>query len=90
MTSSFEPQNIENGSLVRYLPKVESSNVHASVDQSLQHGDIPAGRSQGAENLGVAFAGIALFENHGEVNVSSAKFRSRRHFDEDVFVVVYC
>jgi hypothetical protein len=66
-------------SLVISMGEVESSHVHASVDQGFQSGNIPAGRTKSAENLGGALGRVALVEDHVEANVSSAKFRT--HFE---------
>ena len=43
--------------------EVETSDVHASVEHLHEHISIPAGRSEGADDLGLALAKVNLLEN---------------------------
>ena len=54
--------------------EVESGGVKTGMDQFLQLFDFPAGRSEGAENLGCALVGVRLVEDHVNIDVSTGEF----------------
>lgn len=43
--------------------EVETSDVHASVEHLHEHISVPAGRSEGADDLGLALAKVDLLED---------------------------
>lgn len=49
--------------LVVAVGEIEASNVHSGVEHFDEHFDVPAGRSEGADNLGLAFAEVDLFKD---------------------------
>ena len=62
--------------------EVESGGVKTGIDQLLQLFDFPAGRSEGAEDLGGSLINIGLVEDHFNINVSTGELRSvRLHLD---------
>ena len=62
--------------------KVESGGVKTGMDQLLQLFDFPAGRSEGAKDLGGTILDISLVEDHVAIDLSTGKFRSSiLHFD---------
>ena len=58
--------------------EVESGGVKTGIDQFLQLFDFPAGRSEGAEDLGGPLVNTGLVEDHFNINVSTGEFRSIR------------
>ena len=50
------------------MGEVETSDVHASVKHLDEHVDVPAGGSEGADNLGLAEAEVNLLEDVLELN----------------------
>ena len=68
--------------------EVESGYVKTGIDQGDQLIDFPAGRSEGAKDLGGTVVNIGLVEDHGDIDLRARKFRSSSlHFDS-LFVVL--
>jgi hypothetical protein len=69
-------------SFVISVREIETSDAQARVDEGLEHGDIPASRSKGADDLGSTGGGVSRLGDGLQRNVGPAKFRSvsSRHF----------
>ena len=66
-------------SLVISVGEVEASDGHAGIDELFQGGDIPAGRTESADNLGMAVLDLGGGRDGVEGDVATTKFGSRRH-----------
>jgi hypothetical protein len=62
--------------LVVTMGEIETGNVHPLIDQGLQGGNVPTGRTESTENLGLPFGRVTFLEHHIEGDVSSTKFRA--------------
>jgi hypothetical protein len=59
--------------LVVAVREVEAGNGQPGVDQGLEHGNVPARRAQGANDLGLAGRRVGLAKDRLEVDVPAAK-----------------
>jgi hypothetical protein len=66
-------------SLMVSVRKVESGDIQTGIDQSFKGRDVPTCWTQGSKDFGGSVGDVALVEDHVEVNISSAKSRTRRH-----------
>lgn len=66
-------------SLVISVGEVESSDGHAGIDELFEGGDIPTGRAESADDLGVAVLDLGGGRDGVKGDVATAKFGSRRH-----------
>jgi hypothetical protein len=56
--------------------EVKSGNTETFVDQILEHGDIPASRSQSADDFRLTVRSVGLLHNLLQGNVRSSEFRA--------------
>jgi len=75
------PETVEAGlvSLVISVGEVEPSDRHAGIDELFQGGDIPTGRAESTNDLGMTVLDLGGGRNGVEGDVPTAKFGSRRH-----------
>ena len=62
--------------LVVAMRKVEPSDGHAGIDELFELGDVPTGRTHGADDFGLATCQIRLGQDVGKGNVGAAKLRT--------------
>lgn len=88
------PQAIEASlvALVITVGKVETSDAHSVLDETLKLVNIPASRSERANNLGLAVINFRFLGDLCQSNVGSAKLRSMAEILglHDVVLVVEC
>ena len=61
-------------SFVVTMTEIKPSNVHTSIDQLLEGGNVPTGRAHGADDLGFTGGYIGGFCDTLESNVGAAEF----------------